>query len=332
MFFITMKSMFKILFRLGLVFTIWLNRQSLEYLNNTHFRDVDKATATTTDVSTAAPDIPSIMHVFQFGPSRTATTTQFNMVSVALFLHIQMYHPHLLNNIVPVFAPKNEQNFSFYKNVPHVIKSHIAEIEPRLFRGYPEIFSSTFSKKEAAEKKEKLIKQGFKVGLIQDMETLREVGAKGMVKQYIDFFSLKGEHIRLMEDYFELWGKLRQCCGLQMSKNYRNELLPVSDKEKIKPHEFCSSIDLDQLEAQFMNTTLYSLLNRHSVMKKINRPAMVDGDLNGTYCSRYSAAVQKHGLQGRKSGLNMRYREVEHNCMHNSTSFQPWRCFILPEK
>jgi len=55
--------MFKILFRLGLVFTVWLNRQSLEYLNNTHFRDVDKATATTTDVSTAAPDIPFITEI-----------------------------------------------------------------------------------------------------------------------------------------------------------------------------------------------------------------------------------------------------------------------------
>ena len=102
-----------------------------------------------------------------------------------------------------------------------------------------------------------------------------------------------------------------------MSKNYRNDLLPSNEKNPdLKPHPSCGSVDADELEAHFMNTTLYKLLSQYQLMRKMNRPSTVDGDLDGTYCSRYNAAVRKYGIPEEariNKGLNSRYQGFQYH-------------------
>jgi hypothetical protein len=175
------------------------------------------------------------------------------------------------------------------------------------------VFATAFNEGEAAQTKLALSAKRFRVGIVQDLETLREIGISGMVKRYAELFNLTTEHISLMTPYFDHWNKLRQCCGLQMSKYFRNELVPSNKKKTdMKKHELCGSIDIDKLEAQYMDTELYKLLSEYKLMRRINRPATVDGDLDGTYCTRYNDAVRKHGLTGNLAfaGLNSRYPEV----------------------
>lgn len=51
-------------------------------------------------------------------------------------------------------------------------------------------------------------------------------------------------------------------------------------------------------------------------MRRINRPATVDGDLDGEYCSRYTTSVQRNGIppEARKyAGLNSMYSGLENH-------------------
>jgi hypothetical protein len=82
----------------------------------------------------------------------------------------------------------------------------------------------------------------------------------------------------------------------------------------VKQHTFCGSIDINGLEEKYMNTDMYKLLNKYNLMRSINIPSLVDGDLNGTYCTRYNDEVRKHGITHKiMSGLNSRYGKVENH-------------------
>eukprot|EP00804_Cyclotella_cryptica_P005542 CCRYP_003054-RA/>CCRYP_003054-RA protein AED:0.00 eAED:0.00 QI:13/1/1/1/0/0/2/305/370 len=268
----------------------------------------------------------AILHVFQYGDARTATTTQFNIVCVSLFLHVQMHHPELLENTICSMAgltTGQSDAVKFFHDTPQVMKSHINKPDPRQFEKTTVIFSTDSTKAGAARKKEVLRSQGFNVAVIQDLETLTEIGISGMVKQYAAFFHLTPKDVDSMITYFGIWDRLRQCCGMQMSTYFRNEMLPASHKVKgMKKHAFCGSVDLNSLEAQFMSNELYKFLNNYKLMKRMNRPAMVDGDLDGSYCSRYNDAVRKHGNTSKKRfpGLNTIYPGVNHNWVEGSTN------------
>lgn len=273
---------------------------------------------------------PSVIHIFQYGAPRTATTTQFNMVCISLFLHFQIYHPELLNNTICNNAdywggtPKPRVDYFLqHDGIPQAVKSHVGT-PPESIKNTTIIFTTAFNKTEAAKKEAELKRKGFNVGLIQDMETLVDIGINATVKMYAKFFKLKSEHVPLLITYFNHWDKLRQCCGLQMSKYFRNTLLPPSDKNlNMEGHKFCTSVDIDNLEAQFMSTEMFKLIDRYKLMRPINRVSLVDGDLNGSYCSRYNDAVRKYGITGNRAhgGLNSRFSEVENHWEENNPNF-----------
>ncbi|KAL7482319.1 hypothetical protein ACHAW6_007986 [Cyclotella cf. meneghiniana] len=244
----------------------------------------------------------SILHVLQYGPPSTAAATQFNMICVSLFLHVRMKHPHLLKNTrcnVEDLATRKMAEVKFQKNIPQAFRSREQQLDPTQFEISTVIFTNEFTKAAAEQKKRKLRNQGINVGIVQDTETLAEIGISGMVKQYAEFFSLKPGDIGLMTTYFQQGDNLRQCCGMQTSSDFGDELLPASDKaEDIKSHDFCDSLDIDSLEKQYMNSELYKLLDDYEFMKKINRPSLVHGDLNGSLCSRNNNIVRKYGNTG----------------------------------
>ena len=126
-------------------------------------------------------------------------------------------------------------------------------------------------------------RKGLTLGVVQDMELMKTAGIEFWIRIYAKFFSLPNESVKIMSEYFKIWDQLRQCCGLQMSKNYRNEMLPAEDRDmEMNPHKFCGSIDLDALEWSFIKTELYQLIDQYETMRRVNCPATVDDDLDGT--------------------------------------------------
>mmetsp|Transcript_5875 Transcript_5875/g.12203 ORF Transcript_5875/g.12203 Transcript_5875/m.12203 type:complete len:93 (+) Transcript_5875:2-280(+) len=91
-----------------------------------------------------------------------------------------------------------------------------------------------------------------------------------------------------------------------MSKYWRNELLPSNSTLKVttmKNHSLCPHLNIDDVEERFMETKLYRLIHRHDKLRRMNRPSLLDGDLNGQYCSDYNNKVKTQGIgfnEGRK--------------------------------
>lgn len=264
-----------------------------------------------------------IRHIFQNGPPRTASTTQFNILCVSLFLHIRTFSPELLNNTLCTMAGSFTNDDKAYKytiqqsNIPQVVKSHVTEPDPRHIHKSTYVFATARNVEEANKTKSMLYSKGLNVGIVQDLQSLKTLGINHWLKIYAIFFGLTSDELELMYEYFKLWDKLRQCCGMQMSQHYRNYLLPSKDKNTaIEDHPFCNTLDPNNLEKNFMETKLFKLMSRYPLMRRINRPATVDGDLDGRYCSRYEALVKDNGIpleSHNNAGLNSRYAGLENH-------------------
>lgn len=163
------------------------------------------------------------------------------------------------------------------------------------------IFHTARTKEKGCQMADKLKKLGGKVGLTQDLETLSEIKATGFIELYAYFFDLPSRYLPMLREYYTLWEKLRVCCGLQMSKYWRYELNHSTWNQKLDPHPFCGSLDIDAVEKAFINTTIFKMIEDNSRVvvgiRRINRPALIDDALDGSYCSRYNEAVRTKGLK-----------------------------------
>lgn len=135
------------------------------------------------------------------------------------------------------------------------------------------------------------------VGLTQDLETLSEIKADGFLDLYAHFFDLHSHYLPMLQEHYTLWGKLRVCCGVQMSKHWRYELNPATSSNKLEPHPYCGSLDIDAVEKAFMNTTIFKMIDDYSSLGRILRPALKDEALDGRYCSSYNEAVRTKDLK-----------------------------------
>lgn len=237
-----------------------------------------------------------ILHAITFGRTRTATTVQFNLVCVSLFLHILNFQPSLANNTICNYPGRKFKYLLQNDTIPQVIKTHA--IPPKKLVSKSTYLFTTATDALDATTTEELIINVFgptqKIGYVQDLVTLSELGIEGMTRRYANIFSLSTYQIEVMIEYFNLWDKLRICCGLQMSKYWRNELLRANFNTgnlSLNNESLCFNVVIDDIERQFMDTRLYNLISRYERMKWVNRPSLVDGPLTGKYCSGYNEEV-----------------------------------------
>ena len=265
-----------------------------------------------------------ILHVFQFGQAPRTTA----IICASLFLHIQTRHPELLNSTLCNRGDKkvgNKREVSYFlerSDIPQAVMSQVDGSKLPPMKNTTVVFASAPDERAAAQKKLELRSKGYTVGIVQNLQTMKETQIREIVMEYASFFHLTSEQISMMIDYFELWDQLRECCGMQMSKHFRNELLPDPDKHTdITPHDYCGSIDFDEVETKLMNTDLYKVLGKSKLMDRIRRPSAVDGDLDGMYCSRYNDAVRKHGItmNHHKFGINNWFVGVQNHLVQETS-------------
>ena len=238
------------------------------------------------------------IHVISFGPPRTASTFQFNVVCTSLFLHVMNYRPEMANDTLCNYAGKNFINFLQKPGTPQAVKTHVHISEFKHYKNTTLVFFTAKNKSIADLEEIDLKKASYNIAMVQDLQTLAEVGIEGMIQKYASVFELSLQQIKSVTKYFRIWDNLRICCGLQMSKYWRNELLPLKRKDlTMKRHPLCGTLDIDSVEREFMDTDLYKLFDRYENVKGINKPSMGDEQLDGTYCSRYNELVRKRGLQ-----------------------------------
>ena len=222
----------------------------------------------------------------------------FNIVCLSLYLHQRVFHPHLANDTLCTYSGKNDTNpFHLHKTLPQAVKSYA--LKP-LDKRSTMIFTTAKNKKEAKQITQKLQGEGYLVGYVQDLQTLSEVKLKGVVEAHAKVFRLPPHEAAMMGEYMEVWDKLRMCCGVEMSTYWRNELLaPEKQNNTSRHHSICSSLNIDTVEQQLMNTTLFRMLKRLPHLSKINQPSYKDGRLDGKYCSSYNRLVKKENITSR---------------------------------
>jgi len=242
------------------------------------------------------------------GHPRTATTLLFNMVAVTYFLYLQQNEPDLAPALNVKFRRRGEGGkFLRHVNSLHVVKTHSSVDE--FLNCNATIFTTAMDRKEAAKISERLSQEGHAVAFVQDMESLKEIGIPGLVRTYIKGFGLSKSNEEEMIKYFSNWELLRQCCGKQMSSRWRNDLFPEHLKNKqIEPHPTCKSYNIDNVEKEFMGSKLFQVIEEYPNVRPLNKPSLLDGALNGTYCSSYNNLVQTKGVYfwGTEGGRNIR--------------------------
>ena len=225
-----------------------------------------------------------ILHVFQYGQYGEDPPLITNIICVALFLHVQSYYPELSQNTICNRADKHVgegdllvQYFLEQDNIPQAVKSHVDESKLPPLKNSTIVFTTTPNKDAAAQKRVQLKAKGYTIGIIQDREKLASMSMRDIVTQYATFFRLTPDLSNLMVDYFGVWDQLHECCGLQMSKYFRNEIISGVNKRKDwKPHKYCGTTDLNELENEFINLKLYGMLGKSKQMHRMRRPAPID--------------------------------------------------------
>ena len=156
------------------------------------------------------------------------------------------------------------------------------------------LFTTSKTKDEGVKRKSQLQKQGYSVVFVQDMEAVTEKG-HNIVYDYARLFGLTATQRNELVEYVRFWDILRVCCGVQMSKHAKKEIIEgqvgQSNQTMHSPnYHACSMYDIDEVERMFMNTKLYAKLMKYgsSNIKSMARPSQMDGELTGTYCSRYN--------------------------------------------
>ena len=251
---------------------------------------------------------PIKTHIVTYGSPRTATTLLFNMVGVSYFLYLIEHDPESISDVELKFWIRKDGYKTLREiKTPMVIKTHVSL--DNFHSDNIVVFAAAADRKEAAEMKSSLERDGHTVAYVQDMETLKEGGIVELVDAYIVGYGLPNKHRAILNEYFSFWEVLRQCCGQQMSMKWRNDMMPKQFKiEAIKSHPTCGSYDIDTIERSFMDTELYSLIEKYPSVQPLNKPSLKDDNLNGTYCSSYSYLVRTQGLSfwGKPGGRPVR--------------------------
>lgn len=259
---------------------------------------------------------PVPIHMVQVGKPRTATTVQSKIMCISLFFKLLERDDNegLARNLTCAYS-KKPKRFSLHR--PIVLKTHGAHEQEALDKVILEpkkqhiwVFSTAKTKEEAKSKRGKLQSRGYNVKYVQDLETLGVLGHQ-IVQKYSSIFHLNDVQTSALIEYMRYWDILRVCCGAQMSAKWRNELLPEGKKQSdlknddvhSPTYHACIIYDMDAVEKLFRSTTVYNLLEHYPNMKRANHLSEKDGELFGSYCSKYNNMVRERGI-----GFNKKVR------------------------
>ena len=133
-----------------------------------------------------------------------------------------------------------------------------------------------------------------------------------IIEDYREIFDLDKEEYGAVVQFMRLWDVLRRCCGPQMSLDYRMRLY---GKKNYAPHltsesvawDACEMYDIDQVELQFMRSTLVNRCNGRPIdggrpRSTINLEDSLQARLpwskvSGTFCSSYKNAAINEKLK-----------------------------------
>eukprot|EP00421_Protoceratium_reticulatum_P019636 CAMPEP_0168387484 /NCGR_PEP_ID=MMETSP0228-20121227/15969_1 /TAXON_ID=133427 /ORGANISM="Protoceratium reticulatum, Strain CCCM 535 (=CCMP 1889)" /LENGTH=305 /DNA_ID=CAMNT_0008400721 /DNA_START=91 /DNA_END=1005 /DNA_ORIENTATION=+ len=233
-------------------------------------------------------DIPDL--IIQVGAPRTATTLQFQALCATIVL--------LKSNVTCKFATQLQESVMGTKTGTfNVFKTHsfdeVREVQTYTRRPFwvfatgvnatAGLDGNVMDWGATAEQLEEGLNLPLKYVQIQSILTLR---GYLMVGDYAEIFSLSDAEKKEMLHYMRHWTVLRQCCGPQLSQDWRNKLQGKnSTRSRSDPnYPACEVYNMDALESALLDTDVFKRMREN----KNNRIETGDWPFNGTYCSWFN--------------------------------------------
>eukprot|EP00965_Chrysotila_dentata_P229208 6197051-Pleurochrysis_carterae.AAC.1 len=116
-----------------------------------------------------------------------------------------------------------------------------------------------------------------------------------LLTDYQRVFSLSDEELGYLLEYMRYWSILRQCCGVQMSSDWRAKLQNVTNRTwhhggpTSIDYPACEMYDLDVVESSLLASYVYR--RYHSYNDALRKVSDHDDDLTGKYCTRTNRMV-----------------------------------------
>lgn len=224
--------------------------------------------------ATAAPIL------VQYGPPRTATTFQFQILCASACLK---------SPDAKCMVCKDEATLGV--DVP------VSEIAP-----------GTVCKVHDREKAQEIRDKGGVLftteppgDFVQHFEDVA-VRGRSLVFDYAQILNLTVKEAHQIATFVRYWEILRRCCGAQMSTDYRHRLfkgsynLPTNmihfRAEDDPSFDACEIYNIDQVERRYVHTAVFRKCNKHPLIRKLSD---VDQPLDGSYCKRaLNATIEQH--------------------------------------
>ena len=285
---------------------------------------------TTTNYETTNRTMPDM--IVQFGTPRTATTLQFQILClIATMLHGEKDEKVACDHVPGGDSPlPNAKQMMRDGHFP-VIKSHIhandllddlgvfnKKKQSKLMEEYPNGIWLFRTGKRDTEKidwmklEDKVSSPVVSLKYVQSLETLGRDGIHGILDDYARIFRLSAHELTELSEYIRYWTILRQCCGKQMSVDWRKMLQKhTRDGHAIHNHKrsmhdpnyhACEMYNIKWVERLLLQSEfLMHFKENEGKNAQLYRVSNVDGTLNGNYCEVCEKYIEQNPS---KAGMN----------------------------
>jgi len=236
--------------------------------------------------------------VVQFGGPRTGTTFQYQALCATMYLLHDEY-PELVN--CRFWWPKVKgATFSPLPGRVEVVKLHI------LPDNFVDLSRTTWLFTTASSSVQNT---PLKPKYTQSVDDLHKRGYF-LLHDFQHIFNLTQMELSFLLEYMRFWSILRQCCGVQMSADWRAQL--QNDSKHVSHHENQTSFDYPACEIYNIEAVEKLLISSH-VYRRYHRFSATlstlsdrDDNLTGSYCARTNTLVRTL-----RAPFNVPYRIVE---------------------
>jgi len=284
---------------------------------------------TTTKYETTNRTMPDM--IVQFGSPRTATTLQFQILClIATMLHGEKDEKVACKFVGGRNSPlPNAKQMMRNGHFP-VIKSHIHtnnlmddlgvfnNKQSKLMKEYPNGIWVFRTGKRDTEKidwmklEDKVSSPVVSLKYVQSLETLGRDGIHGILDDYARIFRLSAHELAELSEYIRYWTILRQCCGKQMSVDWRKMLQNhTRDGHAIHDHKHsmhdpnyhaCEMYNIKWVERLLLQSEfLMHFKENEGKNAQLYRVSNTDGTLNGNYCEVCEKYIEQNPS---KAGMN----------------------------
>jgi hypothetical protein len=234
--------------------------------------------------------------VVQFGAPRTATTLQFQMLCVVAFLlhhdsRTKVVCEYLSQNHALVPPPIANQYSVFKTHHPLRVPINTSKQSLWIFATGMDSNWNHIQDRIFTEHQDDILKRyhtdiekrfNWSVQATQPPTELSHYGWHHFAAVYAHAFRLKTLQLYALVDYIRYWDVLRQCCGAQMSDDWRKTLqgkhVKTPNPAVHSPgYPACETHNLDVVEKLLVNTEVFRRFGTYG--------ETIQKNLNGTYCS-----------------------------------------------